>query len=177
MLKLKLQYFGHLMQEPTHWKRPRCWKRLKAGEKGTTEDEMVGWHHWHSGHGFWWTEGVGDGQGGLVFCGSWGHKELNMTEWLNWTEYFIVYIYRCFLIHSSADVHPGCFHVLAIVNSAVMNTGTHMSLSILVSSVCMPSSEACTSNRLNLTLFLENWLQDTGATLAVSIESLSFLGV
>ena len=55
-------------------------------EKGMTEDEMVGWHHWLDGHGFGWTPGVGDGQGGLVFWGSWGHKELDTTERLNWTE-------------------------------------------------------------------------------------------
>ncbi|MGE2752964.1 hypothetical protein, partial [Escherichia coli] len=46
----------------------------------------------------------------------------------------------CFLIHSSADGHPGCFHVLAIINSAAINIGVHVSFSILVSSVCMPSS-------------------------------------
>ena len=55
-------------------------------EKGTTEDEMTEWHHQLDGHEFEWTPGVGDGQGGLACCDSWGHKELDMTEWLNWTE-------------------------------------------------------------------------------------------
>ena len=55
-------------------------------EKGTTEDEMAGWHHRLDGHEFEWTPGVGDGQGGLACCDSWGRKELDMTEWLNWTE-------------------------------------------------------------------------------------------
>ena len=55
-------------------------------EEGTTEDEMAGQHHWLDGHGFGWTPGVDDGQGGLACCGSWGRKELDMTEWLNWTE-------------------------------------------------------------------------------------------
>ena len=54
--------------------------RLKAGEEGTTGDEMVGWHHQLNGHRFGWTPGVGDGQGGLACCGSWGCKELDMTE-------------------------------------------------------------------------------------------------
>ena len=56
------------------------------GKKGTTEDEMARWHHRLNGHGFEWTPGVGDGQRGLVCCDSWGHKELDTTEWLNWTE-------------------------------------------------------------------------------------------
>ena len=87
MLKLKLQYFGHLM-----WRADSFEKTLMLGkiwgreEKGTTEDEMVGWHHRLDGHGSGWTSGVGDGQGGLTCCGSWCHNELDTTEWLNWTE-------------------------------------------------------------------------------------------
>ena len=49
-----------------------------------TEDEMVGWHHRLNGHGFGWTPGVGDGQGGLVCCSSWGRKESDTTEQLHW---------------------------------------------------------------------------------------------
>ena len=55
-------------------------------EKGMTEDEMFGWHHWHSGHGFGWNLGVGDAQGVVVSCISWGRKELVTIEWLSWTE-------------------------------------------------------------------------------------------
>ena len=55
-------------------------------EKGTTADEMAGWHLWLDGHESQWTLGVGDGQGGLVCCNSWGCKESDTTEWLNWTE-------------------------------------------------------------------------------------------
>ena len=61
-------------------------KDWRQEEKETTEDEMVGWHHWLNGHGFGCTPGVGDGQGGQVCCSSSGHKELDKTEWLNWTE-------------------------------------------------------------------------------------------
>ena len=55
-------------------------------EKGTTEDEMAGWHHWLDGRESEWTPGVGDGQGGLACCDSWGRKESDTTERLNWTE-------------------------------------------------------------------------------------------
>ena len=74
------------------------WKDPDAGkdwgqEKGTTDDEMVGWHHWLNGHGFGWTWGVGDGQGGLACCCSWGRKELDTTERLNWTIKVIIDMY------------------------------------------------------------------------------------
>ena len=55
-------------------------------EKGTTEDEMSGWHHWLDGRKSEWTLGVGDGQGGLACCNSWGRKESDTTKRLNWTE-------------------------------------------------------------------------------------------
>ena len=64
-------------------------------EKGTTEDEMVGWHHRLNGHGFGWTLGVGDRQGGLVCCDSWGHKELDTTELNDWLRGYFA-ILRCF---------------------------------------------------------------------------------
>ena len=86
MLKLKLQYFGHLMQRTDSLENPDSGKGWGQEEKGTTEDEMVGWHHQVNGHGFGWTLGVGDRQGGLACCSSWGHKESDTTEWLNWTE-------------------------------------------------------------------------------------------
>ena len=91
MLKLKLQYFGHLM-----WRVDSLEKSLMLQgfwgqeEKGMTEDEMAGWHHWLDGHESEWTPGVGGGHGGLACCDSWGHKESDTTEWLNWTDRFWV---------------------------------------------------------------------------------------
>ena len=87
MLKLKLQYFGHLM-----WRVDSLEKTLKLGgiggrrRRGTTEDEMAGWHHWLDGRESEWTLGVGDGQGGLACCDLWSCKESDTTERLNWTE-------------------------------------------------------------------------------------------
>ena len=72
-------------EELTHWKRLWCWRDW-GQEKGTTEDEMSGWHHRLNAHEFGWTPGDDDGQGGLACCDSWGCKELDVTEQLNWTE-------------------------------------------------------------------------------------------
>ena len=60
-----------------------------------TEDEMAGWHHWLNGHESVWTAGVGDGQGGLACYNSWGRKESDTTERLNWTELIFSYIFYC----------------------------------------------------------------------------------
>ena len=63
-----------------------CWERWGQEEKGTTEDEMAGWHHWLDGRESEWTAGVDDGQGGLACCDSWGHIESDTTEPVNWAE-------------------------------------------------------------------------------------------
>ena len=67
-------------------KGPAAGKDWRQEEKGTTEDEKVGWHYWLNGHEFEQDLGVEDGQENLVCCSPWGHKELDRTEWLNWTE-------------------------------------------------------------------------------------------
>ena len=71
-------------KELTHWKIPWCWERLRQEEKGATEDEMVGWHHWLDGHEFEQAPGVDDGWGSLICCNPWGPKKMDTTEWLNW---------------------------------------------------------------------------------------------
>ena len=88
MLKLKLQYSGHLNAKS--WlirKDPDAGKDWRQAEKGMTEDEMVGWHHWLNEHEFEQASGVGDGQGRLGCCSPWDHKESDMTEQLNWKNF------------------------------------------------------------------------------------------
>ena len=87
MLKLKLQYLPADAERWLIWKDPDVGKDWGQGEKGTTEGEIAGWDYRHSGHGFGGTLGVGDGQGGLACYSSWGSKELDTTERLNWTDH------------------------------------------------------------------------------------------
>ena len=84
-LMLKPQYFSHLMRRTDSLRRkdPDAGKDWRQEEKGTTEDQMVGWHHWLSEHEFVQAPGVGEGQGSLACCSPWGHKESDMTERLN----------------------------------------------------------------------------------------------
>ena len=86
MLKLKLQYFGHLMWRTDSWEKTLMLERLKAGGEGMIEDEMVGWHHQLDGHEFEQAPGICDGQGRLVYCSPWGCKEPDVTERLNWVD-------------------------------------------------------------------------------------------
>ena len=86
MVKLKLQYIGHLMRRVDSLEKTDAGRDWGQEEKGTTEDEMTGWHHRLNGHEFGWTLGVGDGQGGLACCNSWSRQESDTTERLNWTD-------------------------------------------------------------------------------------------
>ena len=76
------------------WKDPDAGKDWKQEEKGMTEDEMVGWHHWLYGHEFEQALGDGDEQGSLECCSPWGHKQSDMTEQLNWTDRTISWIFN-----------------------------------------------------------------------------------
>ena len=75
-------------------------------EKGMTEDELAGWHHWLDGHEYGLTLGVGDGQGGLVCCNSRGRKELDRTEQLNWTELWSMWL--DWLVFCDCGFHSVC---------------------------------------------------------------------
>ena len=79
-------------------------------EKGTTEDEMSGWHHWLDGCESEWTLGVGDGQGGLACCDSWGCKESDTTEWRIWSD--LIYLFKSSL----------CFQCRASLSSILLDS-------------------------------------------------------
>ena len=83
ILKLKIQYFGHLTWRADSLEKTDAGKYWRQEEQGTTEDEMVGWHHRLNGHEFEQALGDGEVQGNLVCCSPWGCKESDMTEWLN----------------------------------------------------------------------------------------------
>ena len=86
MLKLKLQYFGHLMQRTDSLEMTLMLRKGWRQKKGKTEDEMVERHHQLDGHEFEQPLGAGDGQGGLACCSTRDHKESDTTEWLNWKD-------------------------------------------------------------------------------------------
>ena len=84
MLKLKLQYFGPLMWRADSFEKTLMLQKIEGGRRGDDRGWDGVWHHWLNGHEFELAPRVGDGQGGLACCGSWGHKDTPV--WLNWTE-------------------------------------------------------------------------------------------
>ena len=104
MLKLKLQYFDHLMQRADSLEKTLMLGGIEGRRRrGTTEDEMAGWHYRLDGHDSGWTPGVGDGQEGLACCDSRGCKETDTTEQLNWTETPKRLIYFYFIKFGTID--------------------------------------------------------------------------
>ena len=109
MLKLKLQYFGHLMWRTDWFEKTLMLGKIEGGRKRGWQNEMVGWHHRLYGHEFDQVPGVGDGQGSLVCYSPWGCKELDTTERLNWTELNIS-MFRSFLLSWSDSLEKGFQH-------------------------------------------------------------------
>ena len=95
-------------------------------EKGMTEDEIAGWHHWLNGQEFGWIPGVGDGQGGLACCNSWGSKESDMTEGLNWTELNMLPFRKILSIYTPIQTKPQN----DIFSSSLTNTANYHYVSI-----------------------------------------------
>ena len=81
MLKLKCQYFGHLLQRANSFEKTLMLGKIE-GRRRMIEDKMIGWHHWLKGHELEQAPGDGEGQGSLVCCCPWGCKQSDMTEWL-----------------------------------------------------------------------------------------------
>ena len=106
MLKLKLQYFGHLMQRVDSLEDSDAGRDWGQEEKGTTEDEMARWHRWLDGHESGWTPGAGDGQGGLACCDLWVTKSrTRLSDWteLNWivTKMLVVLLLRNYVLKTT----------------------------------------------------------------------------
>jgi len=139
-------------------KDPDAGKVWRREEKGTTEDEMVGWHHWLDGHEFEQAPGVGDGQGGLACCSPWGHKVSDTIKWLNWTELFMGFSrqeycsglpFPSLVDHVSSELSPmthpswvalhGKAHSFIELDKSVVHVISLISFLWLWFSFCLPS--------------------------------------
>ena len=118
------------------WKDPDAGNDWGQEEKGTAEDEIVGWHHRRDGHGFGWTPKAGDGQGGLMCCDSWGHKESDTTE-LNWTDTHTHTIFGL-----CADSHLAWFHFPSTTgNNSVVNPAFNSKIRLKIAKNLLYSGE------------------------------------
>ena len=154
---------GTSCKELTHWKRPWSCEGLAAGE-GTTEDEMVGWHHQLNGHGFEWTPGVGDGQGDLACCSSWvlrvGHDWVTELSSSNIHRYFTplacvcvctrIYMYLVFDSATSRDYSPPCSSIHGISRQEYWNVLPFHSSGNLPNPGIKPTSAALAGDSLPL---------------------------
>ena len=104
MLKLKLQYFDHLIWRVDSWRDPDAGKDWGQEEKGVTEDEMVGWYHWLNGHEFEQTPGDSEGQGSLECCSPWGRNESDTVKQLNNEQQQISYLKETKILFSYLSI-------------------------------------------------------------------------
>ena len=113
-------------------KDPDAEKDWGQEETGTTEDKIVGWHHRLDGHGFGWTPGVGDGQGGLACCSSWGHKESDTTEQLNWTLFSV--LEHWIRVPTSTFTHPVIWggQVKMVISFLIREIGSTIAIQLQV---------------------------------------------
>ena len=151
MLKLKLQYFGHLMRRVDSLEKTLMLGGIGGRRRRGREDEMAGWHHWFNGHESEWTPGVGDGQGVLACCDSWGRKKSDTTERLNWTELASVWDEcNCAVVWTFFDIaflrdwnenwpFPALWSLLSFPNGLAYCTFTASSFRIWNSSTGIPS--------------------------------------
>ena len=144
-------------------KDPDAGKDWRWEEKGTTEDEMVKWHHWLGGHEFEQAPGVGDGQGGLACCSPWGRKESDMTKWLNWTDFLNNFLNFFFFFFDSAGSSwlPGLF--------SCGKRGLLSSCSVQASHCC--GFSCCSAQVLGMqaSVVVAPRLQSTGSIIAVHL--------
>ena len=101
-------------------KDPDAGKEWRQEEKGMTEDEMVGWHHWLNAHEFEQAPGDGDRPGSPECCSPWGLKELNMSKWLHWTTKYSIYIFCHSNSHHSLMYYPSFGFIIPFI------LGTHL---------------------------------------------------
>ena len=132
MLNLNLQYFGHPMQRTDSLEKTLMLGKTEDKRRRGRQEEIVRWHHWSYGHEFEQARGVGNGQGDLVCCSPWGRKELDTTEWLNWTEL------NCFVTHVDFSWGP-VLSCLPCLCSLAWQTHPHPQLSYHVHTHDVPS--------------------------------------
>ena len=155
MVKLKLQYFGHLMQRTDSLqKNPDAGKDWRQEEKWMTEDEMVEWHWSLDGHEFAQAPGVGDGQGSLVCCSSFGSKELDTLESLNsWVIVLISCLFSLLTTHST-------------LSSCQLSTCALNLLSPSSSLLMLPSKEVSPDVFLDELLVISTWYKLSSSDLS-----------
>ena len=104
VLKLKLQYFGHLMWRANSFEKTLMLEKIEGRRRRGRQDEIAGWHHWLDGRESEWTLSPGDRQGDLACCDSWGGKESDTTERLIWSDMAHITFYGlCFFFSLSAE--------------------------------------------------------------------------